>query len=136
MTSNVTGMPLPAPFLEGLRYALERLADGPLAPALDLYATRDAIVAKVGLPGPKPRDINVTIDDGLVTIAGSVREEDAAHAGYVHRELSHGSFHRSFWLPATIQADAATATFKDGLLTLTFPKSEGGERKLVKVDVA
>lgn len=136
MTTNITGVPLPAPFLEGLRYALERLADGPLAPALDLYATRDAIVAKVGLPGPKPEDIDVTIDDGLVTIAGSVRDESTAEAGYVHRELGHGSFNRSFWLPATIQADAATATFKDGLLTLTFPKLEGVGPKHVKVDVA
>ena len=136
MKRNVTGMPLPAPFLEGLRYAMERLADGPLAPALDLYATREAIVAKVGLPGPKPEDIDVTIDDGFVTIAGSVREEDSAEADYVHRELGHGSFSRSFWLPTAVQADAATAMFEDGLLTLTLPKTDGVEPKHVKVDVA
>jgi len=136
MTGSVTGMPLPAPFLEGLRYAMERLADGPLAPALDLYATRDAIVAKVGLPGPKPEDIDVTIDDGLVTIAGSFEAGESADAGYVHRELGHGSFSRSFWLPTAVQADAATATFEDGLLTLTLPKTEQAEPKRVKVDVA
>ena len=113
MTTNITGMPLPAPFLEGLRYAMERLADGPLAPALDLYATRDAIVAKVSLPGPRPEGIDVTIDDGLVSIAGSVQVEDTAEARYVHRELGHGSFNRSFWLPTAVQADAAMDVVAD-----------------------
>ena len=135
MTSEVMGMPLPGPFLEGLRYAMERLADGPLAPALDLYATRDSIIAKVGLPGPRPEDIAVTIDDGLVTIAGSVHVEGTDEVGYVHRELGHGSFNRSFWLPTAIQADAATATFEDGLLTLTIPKAEEVEHKRVTVEV-
>jgi len=135
MTDMVTGMPLPAPFLEGLRYAMQRLADGPLAPALDLYATREAIVAKVALPGPKPDDIDVTIDDGLVTITGSVEEEDTTDAGYVHRELSHGSFRRSFWLPTAVKAEAAAASFTDGLLTLTIPKSDEVGPRHVKVEV-
>jgi len=137
MTGIVTGMPLPTPFLEGLRYAMERLADGPLAPALDLYATGQAIVAKVALPGPKPEDIDVTIDGELVTISGSVNEEkETTDAGYVHRELSHGSFRRSFWLPTAVKAEAATASFKDGLLTLTLPKTDEVKPKQVKVEVA
>jgi len=135
MTTMVTGMPLPAPFLEGLRYAMERLADGPLAPALDLVTTHDAIVARVGLPGPRPEDIDVTIEGGLVTIAGSRQDEDTTDAGYIHRELNHGSFKRSFWLPTAVEADAATATFNDGLLTLTFPRAERADSERVKVEV-
>lgn len=134
MTVMVTGMPFPAPFLQGLREAMERLADGPLAPALDLYVTARSVVARVALPGPKPEDVNVTIDGGLVTISGSVNEEHG-DAGYVHKELTHGSFSRSFWLPTAIEADAASASFKDGLLTLTLPKSDEVEPKRVQVKV-
>lgn len=136
MTVMVTGMPFPAPFLQGLREAMERLADGPLAPALDLFVTPRSVVAKVALPGPKPDDVNVTIDGGLVTISGSISEErGTGETGYVHKELTHGSFSRSFWLPTAIEADAASASFKDGLLTLTLPKSEEVEPKRVQVKV-
>ena len=135
MSGIVTGMPLPAPFLDGLRYAMERLADGPLAPALDLFETREAVVAKVALPGPKPRDLDVTIDDGLVRITGSVDEAEKTDAGYVHMELTHGSFGRSFWLPTAVNVEAATASFKDGLLTLTLPKAEEVTAKRVNIEV-
>lgn len=104
---------------------MERLSDGPLAPALDLFTTTEAVVAKVALPGVKLEDVDITIGDDLVTISGSVKEEnETTRGGYVHRELSHGSFSRSFWLSTAVKAEAATASFKDGLLTLTIPKTE------------
>jgi HSP20 family protein len=136
MKAIVTGMPLPAPFLEGLRYAMERLADGPLAPALDLYTTPEAVVARVALPGVKPENVDVTVGDDLVTISGSVkRAQDTSVAGYVHKELSDGTFSRSFWLPTAVNAGGATASFQDGLLTLTLPKTDEVKTKRVKVDV-
>jgi HSP20 family protein len=136
MEATLTGLPLPAPFLEGLRDAMERLSDGPLAPALDLYATRGTIVVKVALPGPKPADVDISIDDRLVTISGSVRQEmDAAGATYVHRELSCGAFSRSFWLPTAVNTEAATASLEEGLLTLTLPKTDEVAPKRVKVEV-
>ena len=73
MTSAMTGMPLPAPFLNAFRDAMERLADGPLAPGLDLYTTQEAIVAKVALPGVTRENVDISVDDDLVTISGSVR---------------------------------------------------------------
>jgi HSP20 family protein len=136
MKAIVTGMPLPAPFLEGLRYAMERLADGPLAPALDLYTTPEAVVAKVALPGMKPENVDVTVGDELVTISGSVKgARETSDAGYVHKELSDGAFSRSFWLPTAVNAESATASFQDGLLTLTLPKTEEVKTKHVKVKV-
>jgi HSP20 family protein len=129
-------MPLPAPFLEGLRYAMERLADGPLAPALDLYTTPEAVVAKVALPGVKPENVDVSVDEDLVTISGSAkRAQDTSVAGYVHKELSDGTFSRSFWLPTAVNAEGATASFRNGLLTLTLPKTEEVKTKRVKVEV-
>jgi HSP20 family protein len=136
MASTLTGMPLPAPFLEGLRDAMQRLPDGPLAPALDIYENRQTIVVKVALPGPKPADVDISIDDRLVTISGSVRQdEETAGATYVHRELSRGAFSRSFWLPTAVNAEAATASLTEGLLTLTLPKTDEVAPKRVKVEV-
>jgi HSP20 family protein len=136
MMSVMTGMPLPAAFLNGLREALERLSDGPLAPALDLYSTHETIVAKVALPGVKPENVDVTVGEGLVTISGLVQEDKGtSESGYGHKELSHGSFSRSFWLPTAVEAEAATAFLKDGLLTLTLPKTKEVKQQRIKVDV-
>jgi len=111
----------------------ERLA----VPALDVYGTPEAVIAKVALPGVKPEEVDVTIGDGVVTISGAFTEEkETSEAGYVHKELSQGRFSRSFSLPTTVKADAAKAEFKDGLLTLTLPKTEEVKPTHVKVQVA
>jgi HSP20 family protein len=135
MTSVMTGLALPAPFLEGLRDAMERLADSPLAPALDLYATAEAIVAKVALPGVKRQDVDVSVVDRLVTISGSSDAEKQTK-GYVHKELRHGLFSRTFWLPTPVRAEAATASLTEGLLTLTLPNADHAALTQVKVEVA
>ena len=95
------------------------------------------MIAKVALPGVKPEDVDVTIGDDLVTISGAFKEEkETTDAGYVHKELSQGKFSRSFSLPTAIKADAAKAEFKDGLLTLTLPKTEEVKPTHVKVEVS
>ena len=135
MAGSLTGLSLPAPFLSSLREAIERLDGGAVAPALDLYVAGEAIVASVALPGVKPEDIEVIVGDDLVTI-GVASEEVNTEAGYVHRELSHGSLHRSFWLPTTVQPEAATATLRDGLLTLRLPKADRAGSKRVRIEVS
>ncbi len=108
--------------------------DRAIVPALDLFTTPDLVVAKVALPGVKPDDVDISIVDDYVTITGSFKEEkDTAEGGYVHHELSHGTFERSFSAPTGIKADVAEAVFKDGLLTLTLPKSEAVKPQHVKV---
>jgi HSP20 family protein len=105
-------------------------------PALDLYSTTDAVVAKVALPGVKPEDVDITIADKLVTVTGRYQEEqETTEQGYVHKELRRGSFSRSFTPPVAIKPDAAAASFKDGLLTLTMPKTEQVMPTHVKVQV-
>jgi HSP20 family protein len=121
---------------------MERLSDGPLAPALDLYTTPQAVVAKVALPGVKPEDVDLTIGEGLVTISASVRPgKGSADVSYIHRELDRGSFSRSFWIPTSTNARAARATFNDGLLTLSIPRSKNTQseampRAHVRVEAA
>jgi HSP20 family protein len=138
--------------LETFREAIERMFDDrpfrPLwpwngesqrAPALDLYTTNEAVIAKIALPGVKPEDIDVTIADDMVTVRASFKEEaekaETAEPGFVHRELGRGSLMRTFVLPTAIRPDAATATFQDGLLTVTMPKIEEVKPRHVKVDV-
>ena len=132
----MTGLALPAPFLQGLRNGLEQLADGPLAPALDLYTTPEAVVATVALPGVKRQNVDITVGDDLVTISGCAKDDpQARQEGYLHQELRHGSFSRSFWLPTPVRAEAATASLEDGLLTLTLLKTDRVPPKRVKVEV-
>jgi HSP20 family protein len=112
-------------------------AERQAAPALDVYMTPEAVIAKVALPGVKPEDVDVTIGDDLVTISGAFKEEkETSDAGCVHKELSQGNFSRSFSLPTAIKADAARAEFKNGLLTLTLPKTEEVKPTHVKVQVS
>ena len=111
-------------------------ADREAVPALDVYVTPEAVIAKVALPGVKPEDVDVTIGDDLVTITGTFSEEsEATESGYVHKELSHGSFSRQFSILPTCKPEDATASFKDGLLTLTLPKTEEVKPTHIKVDV-
>jgi HSP20 family protein len=142
--------PTPLVELVSFRDAMERLFDDRLfrpmwigngerkaAPALDLYTTPEAVIAKVALPGVKPEDVDVTVGDDLVRISGAYRlEKETSDAGYVQKELSQGTFSRSFSLPTAIKADAAKAEFKDGLLTLTLPKTEEVKPTHVKVQVS
>jgi HSP20 family protein len=142
--------PTPLGDLVSFRDVMERLFDDrffrPLwigdgeqtaAPALDLFMTPEAVIAKIALPGVKPEDVDVTIGDDLVTVSGAFKEEkETSESGYVHKELSEGKFSRSFSPPTAIKADAAKAEFKDGLLTLTLPKTEEVKPTHVKVQVS
>jgi HSP20 family protein len=111
--------------------------DREATPALDLYTTPESVVARIALPGVKPEDVDVTVADDLVTVTGTFKEEkETAEPGYIHKELSRGAFHRSFMVPIPVKAEAAKASFKDGLLVLTLPKTEAGKPKHLKVEVA
>jgi HSP20 family protein len=139
----------PAPLAElvSLRDAMDRLFDErffhPLwtsegeravVPALDLFTTSEAVIARVALPGVKPGDVDITITDDLVTISGTFKEEtETTRGGYLHKELSRGSFTRTFTTPTTIKAAGAEAIFAEGLLTLTLPKTEQAKPTHVKV---
>jgi len=148
----MTLMRRPSPMAEvvSLRDAVERLFDDrfmrPIwpfngereaTPALDLYTTPESVIARIALPGVKPEDVDVSVADDLVTVTGTFKEEkETAEPGYIHKELSRGAFHRSFMVPIPVKAEAAKASFKDGLLVLTLPKTEAAKPKHLKVEVA
>ncbi|HET9085372.1 MAG TPA: Hsp20/alpha crystallin family protein [Candidatus Limnocylindrales bacterium] len=146
----MTLMRRPPPMAEvvTLRDAMERLFDDrfvrPLwawegdregTPALDLFTTPEAVIAKIALPGVKPEDIDVEIAGDVVTVRGSYKAETETPEGYVRKELSRGELTRSFALSTPVRPEAATARFHDGLLTLTMPKTEEVKPRHVKVEI-
>ena len=105
-------------------------------PPLDLYTTPEAVVARIALPGIKPAAIDVQIAEGTVTVSGTTQEEkETKEAGYVQRELTHGAVSRSFAIPVEVDPVRATASFKEGLLTLTLPRVEAAKPRHIKVEV-
>ncbi len=103
-------------------------------PTMDLYQTADSVVVKMGLPGVKPEDIQISVANGVLTIRGEVKEEeDKREKTYHLRERRYGSFSRSISLPSNVSADKSDAEFEDGVLTLTLPKAEEAKAKTITV---
>jgi HSP20 family protein len=131
----------PSPFGEllSLRSAMDRLFEdsfvrprpwagifeGGLALPLDVTATSDEIRVEASLPGLKPEDVEITVEDGTLTISGQSREEHReGDDSYLLQEIRRGTFSRSVTLPTGLEPDKATATFENGVLTLRIPKAE------------
>jgi HSP20 family protein len=103
--------------------------------ALDVFETTDSVVVKTAVAGVKPEEIEITITGDLLTIKGETRaEEKVEKANYIRQERRYGAFQRSVQLPGSLVTDKAEATFEDGVLTLTIPKSEESKPKTIKVE--
>ena len=138
--------------LMNLRDEMNRLFDLPLTgnfaqqgqlfsgwtPALDLYQTNDNVVAVVEIPGMRKEDIDISLHDGMLTIAGertsSIVESETGE-GAERTERFTGKFRRSISLPTRVDAGKVSATYKDGILTVTLPKAEEAKPKKVEVNV-
>lgn len=105
------------------------------SPALDLYENVDNIVAAVELPGMRREEIEISLQDGILTIAGD--RKVVAHEGEkVERtERSAGKFRRSITLPTRVDSTKVSASYKDGILTVTLPKAEEAKPKKIAVSI-
>jgi HSP20 family protein len=124
--------------LPGLPDELDRLFGSPLtswAPALDVEEDKDNFIVRTELPGLKREDIDVSLQDGALVISGE-RKAGAKQEGIeMHRqERFYGKFQRALTLSEPVAADRVKAEYKDGILTITLPKTE--EAKLRKIDVS
>ena len=106
------------------------------SPALDLYQSTDNIVATVELPGMRKEDIEISLQDGMLTIAGERKSETPEGEKAERTESYVGKFRRSVSLPTQVDANKVTANYRDGILTITLPKAEEAKPKQIKVDVA
>lgn len=105
-------------------------------PRLDVTETEKSVEVKAELPGMERKDIDITLDRGLLVIKGEKREEKEKKERYYHLvERRHGSFCRTIRLPAEVKEEKIEATFKDGVLTVTLPKVEAEIKKITHIDV-
>ncbi len=107
------------------------------APAVDIYETENALVVKADLPDVNEKDLDIQVENNILTIRGERKfERDVKEDNYLRVERAYGSFSRSFSLGNTLNTEAIKAEYRDGVLTLTIPKREEAKPKQVKVSVA
>jgi len=104
-------------------------------PALDLYQNNDNVVAVVELPGLRKEDIEISLQDGTLTISGERKEEATQENGAARTERFTGKFRRSISLPTRVDANNVSATYKDGILTVTLPKAEEAKPKQIQINL-
>jgi HSP20 family protein len=104
------------------------------APALDISERKDAYLVTVELPGLKPEDLDITMEDGLLTIQGERQFTSESSEQQFHRvERRYGAFRRSITLPAHVMAEGIEASFEDGVLQILVPKAEEATPKRIQV---
>ncbi|NOQ85825.1 MAG: Hsp20 family protein [Deltaproteobacteria bacterium] len=109
---------------------------GAFYPAVDINEGDKAITLKADLPGIKKEDVHIDVNDGVITLRGERKfEKEDKRENYHRIERSYGSFHRSFTLPSTVDAEKIKAKYKDGILEVTLPKTEEAKPKSIPVEV-
>jgi HSP20 family protein len=104
------------------------------APALDISKRKDAYLVTVELPGLKPEDLDITMEDGLLTIKGERHFAHDSSEQQFHRvERRYGAFRRAITLPAQVQAEQVEASFDNGVLQIVVPKMEEAKPKRIQV---
>ena len=138
-----TGMP-------SLKQEMDRLFDrfgelkwdefptlGEWAPSLDLSETKDNLVVKMEVPGMDPKDIQISLQENLLTVKGEKKQEkeekEEKEERYHRVERTYGVFTRSVRLPVAVDGSKVNATFKNGLLTVTLPKTPASKGTLIPI---
>jgi len=99
-------------------------------PALDIYEREGKIVVESPLSGIDPEDVDISIEDNILTVQGKTeKKSEVEEKNYYRKEVRSGSFHRSVVLPSKVLGDQAEADYRDGLLKITIPKAEKEEHK-------
>jgi len=136
--------------LEGLgeiQKEINRLFDGSLnragfdvfntwAPAVDLFDEKDNFVVRAELPGLKKEDIDISYEDGALTISGERKEEKRERSNPSRTERYFGRFQRTLTLPKMVDGSKVTAKYTDGILSVTLPKAEEAKPKHIEVHVS
>jgi len=136
--------------LSTLRDEIDRLFDAPLGeftrasqqflggwlPAVDMFEDKDNLVVKAELPGMKKEEIEISLHEGVLTFSGERKLEDKHKEAELYRsERFIGRFQRSVTLPSPVLMDKVSASYKDGILTVTLPKTEEAKPKQIEVKV-
>ena len=122
-----------SPFVPSTQTVVER----EFMPSVDVSETDGQVKVSAELPGMTEQDMNVELDEDMVTISGEKKhEEEEEKGGRYWRESSYGSFRRDVPLPAAVDTDQAKASFKNGKLEVMIPKSEQAKQKRKSIEIA
>jgi HSP20 family protein len=136
--------------LTDLRDEIDRLFESPLTelartsqlfsgwtPPIDVYEDKDNLYLKMELPGMKKEDIELSLHDGSLSISGERKTENKYEGADMHRsERFFGRFQRTVSLPTPVATDKVKAQYKEGILSVTLPKTEEAKPKQIEVNVA
>ena len=108
----------------------------PFAPPVDITETPEGLVLRADLPGLRPSDLQVQVENGILTLRGERKDEQEQKGATYHTyERRYGSFVRSFELPVHIDPAQVKARYTDGVLTVTLPKKEEAKPKAIQIQV-
>lgn len=122
------------PFFSDIDSALAGAASHIWSPAIDVVKENGDLIVRADVPGMKPDEIDIEIEDDVLTLSGEHTEEKEEKEGrYMRRERSTGSFRRSIGLPASVKPSDIQAVCKEGVLEVKIPIPEVEEKKSVKI---
>ncbi|HUL22996.1 MAG TPA: Hsp20/alpha crystallin family protein [Thermodesulfobacteriota bacterium] len=123
-------------FLFGVPQKRDFWEEAEWLPAVDVAETRNEIVVNVEAPGMDPKEFDISLKEGTLTIKGEKKQEKVEKEENYHLvERRYGTFARSILLPQEVRSDKIDASYKDGILKVTLPKSEGAKKKEIKIKV-
>lgn len=102
-------------------------------PKVDIIDHDNEIEVQAALPGVKKEDLDVSINNQTITIRASTKEEKKEEGKYFRREITRGEFQRTLSLPENVDNEHVAASFKDGILKVTIPKTEKSKRKSIEI---
>lgn len=109
---------------------------GNWAPAVDIYEQGDRIVLKAELPGIDPKDVDIRVENNVLSLRGERKLESDVKRESCHRmERAYGTFSRSFTLPSVVDTGKIKAEYRDGVLQVTLPHKEEAKPKQISVEV-
>ncbi len=115
----------------------ESLAMGNFVPAVDVYEDSSKVMLKLEIPGVKQQDIDIRVENQILTVKGERKFEAEEKEENFHRvERRYGSFVRSFTLPQTVDTEAVTASYDAGVLNISLAKKAEAKPKQIKVEVS
>ena len=123
-------------FGDGLERAGDESNLTPWAPPVDIFETEHELVVKADLPDVNPQDLDIHVENNVLTIRGERKfENKVKEENYLRVERVYGSFSRTFTLANSVKSEAIKADYQNGVLTLTIPKREEAKPKQIKVNV-
>jgi len=124
------------PFFGRFNFVDDQLQSGTWAPAVDVAEEGGKILVKVEVPGMNENDLKVNFEDGMLTVTGERQFERKEDRNYHRIERAYGTFTRSFSLPRSADANAITASYRNGVLEIEIPQKEESKPKQIAIKIS